>query len=540
MPIARANLIFAKVRRASLLAAAGKVSDGTLLTAFLSGQDDASFEMLVRRHAAMVWGVCLRVIGHRHDAEDAFQATFLVLARKAASVRPREAVGNWLYGVAYRTARRAKAVAARRAAREKQVNTMPQPTTAPADRLDSSFYEPLLDEELSRLPDKYRLPLILCELEGQSRKDVARQLNLPEGTLSSRLAVARKLLGKRLMQRGVTLSALLSVLSGQALASVPAALVSSTGKAATAVVAGRALTTAVSPHVVDLTEGVLKTMLLSKLKIASALLLLISLVGLGLANLDFPAVGEQTTATKGRDPNAKRADRGEKSKPDHTLIQGTWQFLSAADSGRQAPEDQLKAGKMVVTKDRIVLKLGDEVKMEFTYRLDPSQKPKWIDLTGIKEGNRELNRDFPGIYELDGDTLKLVWNEGSLERPSKFTSEPGRSPNDNYWVFKRDAAVKRPVGKESAENPIEAARQRVQIEEQRLSDVVEQSIRRVRSTYVSAPKEAYAALRGTLLRVWDHPDIGERVRGELLDKVITARRSLGSKPSSSDNPNGNR
>ena len=202
MLTASANPVLDQLRRASLLGADGEVSDGQLLSAFVSHGDEAAFETLVRRHGPMVYGLCRRVIGHQQDAEDAFQAAFLVLARKAACVRPREAVGNWLFGVAYRTARRARAVAARRATRETQVKSMLQPTVAPADTLNSLCYQPILDEEFNRLPDKYRLPLILCELEGRSRRDVARHLQVPEGTLSSRLATARKLLAKGLRRRG--------------------------------------------------------------------------------------------------------------------------------------------------------------------------------------------------------------------------------------------------------------------------------------------------------------------------------------------------
>src|SRR5207247_11352285 len=124
-----------------------------------------AFEALVRRHGPMVLGVCRRMLGHAHDAEDAFQATFLVLVRKGASVQPREAVGNWLYGVACRTAQRARAVAARRRSRAKQGDGLPQPT-APTRELPADW-EPILDEELSRLPDKSRLPLVLCLLEGR-------------------------------------------------------------------------------------------------------------------------------------------------------------------------------------------------------------------------------------------------------------------------------------------------------------------------------------------------------------------------------------
>src|SRR5437588_6351038 len=154
-------------------------SDGQLLEQFIGARDEHAFEELLRRHGPMVLGVCRRLLGHAQDAEDAFQATFMVLVRRARSVMPRELVGNWLYGVAYRVALDAQARSSRRRAREKQVQDMPHPTTPPTD-LDPDL-RPLLDRELSRLPEKYRVPIVLCDLEGRTRKDVARQLGVPEG-----------------------------------------------------------------------------------------------------------------------------------------------------------------------------------------------------------------------------------------------------------------------------------------------------------------------------------------------------------------------
>jgi RNA polymerase sigma factor (sigma-70 family) len=139
----------------------------------------------------MVWGVCGRLLRH-HDAQDAFQATFLVLVQKAATLPDKETVGNWLYGVAYQTAVRMRALAAKRGVRERQVKVMPEPATA--EQYVWNDLVPVLDEELSRLPDKYRVLVVLCDLESKSRKEVARQLNIPEGTVASRFATARTML----------------------------------------------------------------------------------------------------------------------------------------------------------------------------------------------------------------------------------------------------------------------------------------------------------------------------------------------------------
>src|SRR5262249_27234943 len=153
-----------------------------LLEGYVRGREEAAFAALVRRHGPMVWGVCRRVLHSHQDAEDAFQATFLVLVRKAASVVPREMVANWLYGVARQTALKARATTARRRAREKQVTAMPEPPLEQQALWDD--LQPLLDQELGRLPDKYRAVIVLCDLEGKTRKEAARHFRLPEGTVA--------------------------------------------------------------------------------------------------------------------------------------------------------------------------------------------------------------------------------------------------------------------------------------------------------------------------------------------------------------------
>ncbi len=269
-------------RRAALLRDGDGISDGRLLERFLTRRDEAAFEALVRRHGPMVLGVCRRVLGNEHDAEDAFQATFFVLVRKAASLLPRENVGNWLYGVAYHTALKARSAAARRRVREAQVKDMPR-RAAPTDDTGQDW-RPLLDRELSRLPDRYREPVVLCDLEGKTRKEAARQLGVAEGTLSGRLTTARRKLAARLARRGLTLSAgaLAAVLSQNAAsAGVPAPLVVSTVKAAALLAAGETAAAVASVSVAAITEGVLKAMLMTKLKIAAVLLATICVLALG-------------------------------------------------------------------------------------------------------------------------------------------------------------------------------------------------------------------------------------------------------------------
>jgi RNA polymerase sigma factor (sigma-70 family) len=310
MPMSEASEVLQHLRRAVLLRDGAGLTDGQLLESFLSRRDEAAMEVLVRRHGPMVWGVCCRVLHNHHDVEDAFQATFLVLVRRAASIASRELLANWLYGVAHQTALKARATAARRKEREKQVANTPEPAPAGHDPWDD--LRPLLDQELSRLPDRYRAVIVLCDLGGKTRQEAAGQLGLPEGTVASRLARARAILAKRLTQRGIALSggALAAVLSQTPSAGVPASVVSSTIQAASGFAAGQA--GRISTEVAALTEGVLRAMSLVKLKAVAAAVLLVCFTGFGAAVVTHRvrgagrAVGQQATPPR-PDRGAERA-----------------------------------------------------------------------------------------------------------------------------------------------------------------------------------------------------------------------------------------
>jgi RNA polymerase sigma factor (sigma-70 family) len=286
--------------------------DGELLERFLGCRDEAAFGALVRRHGPMVLGVCRRVLRNEADAEDAFQATFLVLVRRGESVWPRNMVGNFLYGVALRTAQQARRAAARRRAKEACAAPPPGPKADPWDGLREA-----LDRELSRLPDPYRAPLVLCDLEGKTRSEAARLLGWPEGTVASRLARSRKLLARRMARYGPTLAGgvwAAIVSSGMATAAVPPSLVLSTT---------RALAGPVPAPVAALTAGVLRSMLLTKVKFAASLGLVVTLAaGLALAGSRWPsdptatagppavAILHQTAAPADDADDDKKADRG--------------------------------------------------------------------------------------------------------------------------------------------------------------------------------------------------------------------------------------
>jgi RNA polymerase sigma factor (sigma-70 family) len=278
--------VLQQVRRAGLVEDAAAQSDGLLLESFVRRRDTAALEVLVHRHGPMVWGVCRRVLRSHHDAEDAFQATFLVLVRRASSVVPRDRVAGWLYGVAHQTARKALATAARRKTRERQVDPMPEPEAAEQAPPDELL--PLLEQELCRLPDKYRIPILLCDLEGKTRKEAAAQLGWPEGTVAGRLARARATLAKRLARQGRPLAgaALATILASNASSGpVPALLLASTTRAVGLFAAGEAATGVVSARALTLTEGVLKTMLLTRLKTMTAVAVLVGMTGLACAVL---------------------------------------------------------------------------------------------------------------------------------------------------------------------------------------------------------------------------------------------------------------
>ncbi len=275
------------------------LSDGRLLERYVAQRDPAAFEGLVRRHGPMVLGVCRRLLGNDADAEDAFQATFLVLVRKAAAVVPREQVGNWLHGVARRTALKARTMIQKRRAKEAHA-----PPPAGPTRTDDLVER--LDDEIGRLPEPYRLPIVLCELEGRSIKEAARQLGWPPGTVASRLSRGRRLLAKRLAPAwgGV---GLVGVLVPQPAAALAPALISRTVAAARHLAAGTAQGL-VSSQVLGLTHGVLNTMLLAKLKTTAVVVVLVGLL-IGMGTTLLPQGVAQEPAPK-RPANVQAAPNG--------------------------------------------------------------------------------------------------------------------------------------------------------------------------------------------------------------------------------------
>lgn len=259
--------------RAALGRIAGTTAtDGQLLTRFVADRDGDAFAVLVRRHGPMVFGVCHRMLGDHHDAEDAFQAVFLVLARRAKVVNPPDAVGNFLYGVAHRTALEARTAARRRTWRERTVADLPEAVVFEPEF--AADLRPVLDAELARLPGKYRALLVACDLEGRPRREVAAAFGLCDGTLCSRLSVARTMLADRLRKRGLAVTAVVALtIAREASACVPPWVLDSAARI------GRDGTGAVPGPAAALASRVVRAMTPTKLFVPAALLVAVS-VGL--------------------------------------------------------------------------------------------------------------------------------------------------------------------------------------------------------------------------------------------------------------------
>ncbi|HWY88556.1 MAG TPA: sigma-70 family RNA polymerase sigma factor [Gemmataceae bacterium] len=286
--------------------------DARLLADFINRRSEESFAFLVRRHARMVMGVCLRVARHRQDAEDAFQATFLVLVRKAAAIAQPELLANWLYRVAHNTALKVNAEARKRRLREEPLTPMAEPSS----KEPPHYLLAALDQELSRLPSKYRVPIILCDLEGKTQRKAAQLLGCPEKTLSSRLIRARDMLAKRLTRLGLAVSggALLSTLTQIAACASPT-LIGATVKAAALLGGNAAAGGVISTNVAVLMEGVIKAMFIQKLKLVGVVVLALGLAGYGGGKLVL-ATGAAQEGHTGTVAQEKKDDGGAGKKKD--------------------------------------------------------------------------------------------------------------------------------------------------------------------------------------------------------------------------------
>jgi RNA polymerase sigma factor (sigma-70 family) len=386
-----------RMRTLGRVSALREEGDGALLAQFVAKDDEAAFEVLVQRHGPMVLGVCRRTLGDGHDAEDAFQATFLVLARRASTIRKPDAVAAWLYAVACDIAGRARKARSQR-------NRFHISTECDVSRSDPHATEwhelrPVLDEELGRLPEKYRAPVVLCYLEDRSNAEAAEQLGWPVGTVKGRLARARSLLQSRLAQRGVALgSGLLGLLGtvGGSQAAMGAAVPPSLGT--TTVLQAMRIATGATPALAGMTptvailyNGGLQAMRFAKLKMFGALFALLGV---------FAFTGAFTfSALAGNGPGRTKESRHAPVRTDKTTTEKVDAKKPAA--GTTEPAGVAIEARLVGAKESYTLDLGGKTAEEF------------IKQFGEGKGPRRVGTRFPPSPQVD---LKLeLTNTGKEE-----------------------------------------------------------------------------------------------------------------------------
>jgi RNA polymerase sigma factor (sigma-70 family) len=439
MATGQLHTVLRHIRRLALAPGTTDLTDPQLLQRFAVHQEEDAFAALMGRHGQLVWGVCRHVLRHDHDAEDAFQATFLVLARHAASIRKQEALASWLHGTAYRVALRARRDAAIRRTHESRGKSMPPEKPFPESVLREALA--ILDEEVQRLSARQRAVFVLCSLEGKSLAEAAQQLGWKPGTVSGTLARARRQLERRLTRRGVTLTAVLSAvfLGRQAVpAAVPARLTQTTTQAALLYAAGKPAAAVVSsPVAAALAEGVTKTMFLTKLKTALVMLLAIAFVaGAGWLTCQTLAAKQPAPAKpEAANPAAKNPKpQAARDKADET-VQVAGQVLDAGGkpcvgaklyvwaSGSKKVTEQ--AARATTDKDgrfRLRVSKAELARQAQIVVLADGQGPDWLDLSKVNKGNvtlRLVKDDMPidgRVLDLEGQPVAGVTVEiGRLE-----------------------------------------------------------------------------------------------------------------------------
>jgi RNA polymerase sigma factor (sigma-70 family) len=325
------NGVFHRLRALAAVHTSRACNDRELLERFLTAEDEAAFTLLVERHGPMILGLCRRLLRDRHEADDACQATFLVLARKARSVRKQESLASWLHGVAYRVSISLRRQRARRVRRER--SACKTAVQEPDDGLTWRELRPVLDEELQRLPERYRAPLILCYLEGKTRDEAAQELGAKPAALHGLLDRGRKLLRDRLTKRGLTLSAVLfttALTEITARAALAPGLVVTSAQAALALLRGAMIGEGlIGPHILSLVKEASKTMFMTKLKIGAALVVAASiLTGIVGGSLSSVSLAQDSNAAK---PKAASGTTPPKTESDEEFIRRISKDLRGVD-----------------------------------------------------------------------------------------------------------------------------------------------------------------------------------------------------------------
>jgi RNA polymerase sigma factor (sigma-70 family) len=320
MATAKLGTLVQHIHRLAGASSSSERKDSQLLHEFSARSDEAAFALLVARHGLMVLRVCRRVLNHEQDAEDAFQATFLVLARNARAIRKPEALAGWLHGVAYRTAMKAKRSAARRRNHEAKLREGRTDLKSVSPNWDD--VQAVLDVELQALPQHYRTALVLCVLEGKSVPEAAAALGCKLGTVSSWLTRARQRLRQRLERRGIKLAALLlamSVAQSAGKAAVPVTLANATIRFGLWVAAGEPAAEVIPTHIAALAAGVTRAMLVTKAKLAVGLILAACIVTAACGLAYSSAADDQATETKRKPVEQNSSVRQEESKNQETI-----------------------------------------------------------------------------------------------------------------------------------------------------------------------------------------------------------------------------
>ena len=391
-------------------------TDAQLLSRFINDRDDRTFAAIVRKHGPMVFATCRRIAGHHHDAEDAFQACFLVLAAKAETVRPQSRLGAWLHGVAVRCA-----LKARRLSRFTEVPLLESPAPErPAIEPDLVSH---LDEALAAIPENYRAAVVLCHLQGRTRTEAARELGWSEGTLSGRLHRAMELLAKRLTARGVTAGVSLMLAS----AIVPAKLFASTNSAAALMIVGCSDASGSAANI--LAHGVLRTMTLRKLKLAACLLFL----GTGFGAVALGTLTEAEAKPAPRRIHVKAPAPREVKKE---TLSGIWEQVTVENPLGKVPDDLVWTfEKETVTACRKAE--SEKVFLKYVLAADSGKDPKEISLT-VEHGERKWVQH--GIYKFDGNRLTICLGVAMGDEPVNESERPTEykaGPDTCLVVLKR-------------------------------------------------------------------------------------------------------
>jgi RNA polymerase sigma-70 factor (ECF subfamily) len=383
----------------------------------------------------MVLGVCRRVLRDESDVEDAFQATFVVLARKAGSINQGSRLGNWLYGVAHRIALKARTRNRTRRRKETEAARRPTPQ-GPTDAIERLL--PLLDAELSRLPERFRVAIVLCELQGSSIKDAAQRLGWRQGTLASRLSRGRRLLARRLARRSgeaawVGVAAILVQAAQAAHAPLPARLATLSAEL-TYGIQRSAPAGVVSHRAVSLARGVMRSMLLKKLTLTTCILPIVAAATLSLAAaagaichsqpgevglaMQLGAPAESRPATQDR-PKPKPGDAKATARALEQL-KGTWKVVRAVRDGEEAPEGN-KGDKVIFDGKEITVEHRGAVGEKALVEIDLSCDPVGFDVTALDRDGNQL-ATLPGIVRIEKHRVTICQARAKAARPKEFAS----------------------------------------------------------------------------------------------------------------------